>query len=229
MKKINRIYSFENKPDVIAALDALLAKKSTKLYQQTMYQLGCFLADELISKLDKNRSYCLVSTVEDVDYLAKGLLDGISGHVGKVSLACFWNNHHLPVDGEASTAPIIKQYFDQSALESDDIIIVKSVMSGSCVVKTNLTELIQKMTPGTVYVASPVAHINAEIKLKKEFPSDISDKFNFTFLAKDETRNDDGEVVPGIGGDVYQLLGFNSQAAKNRYTPKTVLERMSLA
>lgn len=229
MKKINRIYSFENKPDVIAALDELLSKKSPELYQQAMYQLGSFLADELIPKLDKSRSYCLASTVEDVDYLAKGLLDGISSHVGKVSLACFWNNHHSPVDGEASTAPIIKQYFDQSALKSDDIIIVKSVMSGSCVVKTNLTELIHKMTPGTVYVASPVAHIKAEVKLKREFLSDISDKFDFTFLAKDEKRNNDGEVVPGIGGDVYQLLGFNSQVAKNRYTPKTVLERMSFA
>jgi hypothetical protein len=229
MKKFNRIYNFENKPDVIAALDELLSKESPEVYQQAMYKLGSFLADELIPKLDKNRSYCLASTAEDVDYLAKGLLDSISNHVSKVSLACFWNNHHSPVDGKASTAPILKQYFDKSVLESDDIIIVKSVMSGSCVVKTNLTELINKMTPGAVYIASPVAHVNAEAKLKQEFISEISNKFVFTFLAKDEERSNDGEVIPGIGGNVYQLLGFKSQAAKNRYTPKFVLERMSFA
>ncbi|KGJ97957.1 hypothetical protein [Thalassotalea sp. ND16A] len=229
MKKFNRIYNFENKPDVVSALDALLSKESPEVYQQAMYRLGVFLADELIPKLDKSKSYCLASTAEDVDYLARGLLDRISNHVSKVSLACFWNNHHTPIDGKASTAPIIKKFIDAPALESDDIIIVKSVMSGSCVVKTNLTELIHQMTPSTVHIVSPVAHVNAEGKLKQEFPSDISDKFDFTFLAKDEKRNKDGEVIPGIGGNVYQLLGFTNQAAKNRYTPKAVLERMSFA
>jgi hypothetical protein len=229
MKKFNRIYSFENKPNVISALEALLSKSSPEVYQQTMYELGLHLAEELVPKLDKHKSYCLASTAEDTDYLAKGLLDGIHNFVNKVSIACFWNDHHIPVKGQASTAPIIKKFIDTSALESDDIIIVKSVMSGSCVVKTNLSELIRKMTPSIVYIASPVAHVKAEEKLKMEFSSDISDKFDFTFLAKDEKRDANGEVIPGIGGNVYHLLGFENQTLKNRYTPRTVLERMSFS
>ncbi len=227
MKKINRTYSFENKPNVISALDDLLSGNSPEAYQQTMHQLGLYLAEELAPKLDINKSYCLASTAEDADYLAQGLLEGISGFVKKVSIACFWNNHHIPVEGQASTSPIIKKFIDGSALESDDIIIVKSVMSGSCVVKTNLTELIRKMTPSVVYVASPVAHVKAEEKLKMEFSSDVSNKFDFTFLAKDEKRDASGEVIPGIGGNVYHLLGFTDQRSKNRHTPQVVLDRMS--
>ncbi len=229
MKKINRTYSFENKPNVISALNNLLLKKSPKDYQDTMYQLGLHLAEELVPKLDISKSYCLASTAEDADYLAKGLLDGICSFVKKVSIACFWNDHHIPVEGQASTSPIIKKFIDTSALESDDIIIVKSVMSGSCVVKTNLTELIRKITPSVVYIVSPVAHVKAEEKLKIEFSSDVSNKFDFIFLAKDEERDASGEVVPGIGGNVYHLLGFKDQKSKNRYTPRVVLERMSLA
>ena len=229
MIKTKRIYSFENKPNVISTLEALLSKSSPQVYQQTMYKVGLHLADALAPKLDVHKSYCLAATAEDTDYLAKGLLDGISDFVSKVSIACFWNDHHTPIQGQGSTAPIIKKFIDASALESDDIIIVKSVMSGSCVVKTNLTELIRQMTPSVVYIASPVAHIMAEEKLKKEFSSDISDRFDFTFLAKDEIRDENGEVIPGIGGNVYQLLGFKNQYLKNRYTPRAVLERMSFA
>lgn len=229
MTKFNRIYSFENKPDVISDLDVLISKSTPKTYRQTMYKLGLHLAEELIPKLDRHRSYCLASTAEDADYLAKGLSDGILKFVKKVSIACFWNDHHTPIKGEASTAPIIKKFIDTSALDADDIIIVKSVMSGSCVVKTNITELIQNMTPNVVYIASPVAHVKAEEKLKMEFSSDVSDKFDFTFLAKDEIRDANGEVIPGIGGDIYSLLGFKNQDLKNRYTPRTVLERISFA
>lgn len=228
MKKSNRTYSFENKPDVISALDNLLSKSSPEAYQETMHQLGLHLAEELVPKLDISKSYCLASTAEDADYLAQGLLEGIRDYVNKVSIACFWNDHHIPIEGKASTSPIIKKFIDTSALESDDIIIVKSVMSGSCVVKTNLTELIRKMTPSVVYIASPVAHIMAEEKLKMEFSSDVSNKFDFTFLARDEERNASGEVIPGIGGNVYHLLGFEDQKSKNRHTPKVVLDRMSL-
>jgi len=56
----------------------------------------------------------------------------------------------------------------------------------------------------------------------------VSNKFDFTFLAKDEERDASGEVIPGIGGNVYHLLGFKDQRSKNRYTPRVVLERMSL-
>lgn len=220
----NRVYSFENKPEVVSALNDLLSKSSPQAYRKKMYQLGLHLAAELAPKLNKRKSYCLATTAEDADYLAKGLSEGICDLVNKVSIACFWNDHHIPVEGQASTAPIIKKFIDASAMEADDIIIVKSVMSGSCVVKTNLTELIQRMTPNFVYVVSPVAHINAEERLKQEFSADVSKKFDFTFLAKDTERNTHGEVIPGIGGNVYELLDFEA-----RQTPKAVLDRILLA
>ncbi|MGQ7846600.1 hypothetical protein ACUNV4_19110 [Granulosicoccus sp. 3-233] len=38
-------------------------------------------------------------------------------------------------------------------------------------------------------------------------------------------KSDTGEVIPGIGGNVYQRLGFGDQESKNRYTPDFVKER----
>ncbi|MEZ5672296.1 MAG: hypothetical protein R3E08_07865 [Thiotrichaceae bacterium] len=50
------------------------------------------------------------------------------------------------------------------------LIIVKSVISGACVVKTNLTYLIQDIEPESIFVVSPVIHVQAPEKLAKEFP-----------------------------------------------------------
>lgn len=68
---------------------------------------------------------------------------------------------------------------------------------------------------------------NAEQKLTSEFEKDIYDKFQFFYFAKDDERTSEGEVIPGIGGSVYERLGFQGQEDKNKYIPEIVKSRRS--
>lgn len=65
----------------------------------------------------------------------------------------------------------------------------------------------------------------AEEKLESEFDSEIYNKFQYFYFAKDDERTPEGEVIPGIGGIVYDRLGFDGQYGKNLYTPKIVKSR----
>lgn len=51
--------------------------------------------------------------------------------------------------------------------------------------------------------------------------------FQFFYFAKDDERTPEGEVIPGIGGNVYYRLGFEGQDSKNKYIPEVVKARCS--
>ena len=68
-------------------------------------------------------------------------------------------------------------------------------------------------------------HTDAEKNLKSEFPSAITEKFKYIYFAMDDERQSNGNLVPGIGGNVYQRLGFKDQDDKNKFIPKLVKER----
>ena len=110
-------------------------------------------------------------------------------------------------------------------LQAKIIIIVKSIISGACVVKTNLTNLIQEVEPEKIFVVAPVIHIQAPEKLEKEFPQAIVSKFNYIYFAEDSEKQADGILIPGIGGDVYQRLGFENQIEKNKYITLLIKQR----
>jgi len=228
MMTSEREYTFDARSDIKELLDMLLIPDVDEgRYRGAMYALGVVMAKNLLYKLDLSQSYCLASTAEDADFLAKGIIDTLTGKVKKLSLVCFWNYHNTPFQGGESTAPIIKKFIEAGAVEADNLIIVKSIISGSCVVKTNLTSLIQDMTPERIYILAPIMHMNADKKLKQEFPTNITDKFDFQYLAKDQKRDEvTREVLPGIGGNVYALLGFGDQKTKNKYTPQIVQDRL---
>ena len=61
--------------------------------------------------------------------------------------------------------------------------------------------------------------------LMREFPKEISNRFNFVTFAIDDERKGN-EVVPGIGGMVYPRLGLVDIETKNRYIPEMVLKKM---
>lgn len=44
-------------------------------------------------------------------------------------------------------------------------------------------------------------------------------------IAIDSDRTSEGEVIPGIGGMIYERLGSNGQTGKNEYVPKIVNDR----
>jgi hypothetical protein len=93
------------------------------------------------------------------------------------------------------------------------------------VVRTNLTYLIEKINPSRILIAAPVIFSGAEPSLKNEFPAPISEKFEFIFFAKDDEVNKQGEVIPGIGGSVYNRLGLSDSVNKNKFIPEIVKRR----
>lgn len=201
---------------------AMLADLSTTSedYAKALYSLGTELGSVLLKQFtpEVGKNVCVACTVEDADYLAKGIIDTLTEAALNVSLACFWNERHatLPI------APIIRKYREPEVINADVLIVVKSIISGACVVKTNLTFLIQDIDPKSIFVVAPVIHTQAHEKLECEFPQYISEKFRYVYFAKDDEKQADGSLLPGIGGNIYQRLGFKNQADKNQFTPQLV-------
>jgi len=50
-------------------------------------------------------------------------------------------------------------------------------------------------------------------------------QFEFFYFAVDDERTGQGEVLPGVGGIIYDRLGFDGQDGKNSYTPEIVKQR----
>ena len=167
---------------------ATLADSSTnpKDYANALYSLGTELGSVLLKQFaaENNKNICIACTVEDADYLAKGIIDRLSDASLTVSFACFWNDHHATL----SMAPIIRKYREPDVNNADILVIVKSIISGACVVKTNLTFLIQGIEPKSIFVVAPVIHTHAHEKLECEFPQSISEKFKYIYFAKDDEK-----------------------------------------
>lgn len=204
----------------------LLSNVNSELYRSSMVKLGELLGEEVVNALSNNHGNVLViSTAEDADFLQKGVSNALKKHDVVTKLAVFWNNHYQLGDGKGSVAPIIHKFLESGYENVQNVIIVKSVISGSCVVRTNLIELLDEVENAEkVFVVSPVMYKDAEKSLRKEFPDEIANKFNFISFRIDGERASDGEVIPGIGGQVYQLLGVGDQPALNGYMPDVVKE-----
>ena len=121
-------------------------------------------------------------------------------------------------------SPIIKAY-EEPIAKCRLLVIVKSIISSSCVVKTQLTRLIDRIHPEMIVIMAPVMYKDAQPNLLKEFPEEISNKFHFLQFAVDEDRQGN-EVIPGIGGMVYPRLGLGDINKKNQYIPHMVRMRM---
>lgn len=197
-------------------------------YRTKMRMLGVHLADSILPLLssESTKDICVVCTVEDADFLARGLIEELESHNFRdnTHMICMWNQR-VKKEG-VSISPVLRTY-EESFDKNDAIfIIVKSIISGACVVKTNLTKAITSANPRRVFVASPVMLKDAEKRLSNEFPEEISRKFEFVHFATDTEKSPDGEeVLPGVGGSVYELLGLGDGKAKNKYIPEIVRER----
>lgn len=197
-------------------------------YQEHMLQIGRHLGAGIIPKLPKNQTsaICVVCTVEDADFLARGLIEALEqdGFAERVHLVCLWNEKIR--ENGVSLSPISRQYKEDFPSENSIFIVVKSIISGACVVKTNLTRVVSFSQPARIIVASPVMLIGAEGRLEREFPPSISSKFEYVHFVTDTEKDKDGEnVLPGIGGSLYELLGLGNQHEKNKYVPSIVKER----
>jgi hypothetical protein len=227
---MTRKYSALANDDVRLLLDNL-ADKSTNpgRYREVMLSLGMSFGDTIFAEIDNAHcSVYLACTVEDADFLAKGILLRLENHIKSLAFACFWNQRFSPFEVEdLQVAPIIKKYQEPIGKQVDYLIVIKSIISGACVVRTNLIHLIQKIDPEHILIVAPVMYCTAQEKLKNEFEENIYNKFQFLYFAEDDERTEEGEVIPGIGGMVYERLGFQGQDDKNRYIPELVKVRRS--
>jgi uracil phosphoribosyltransferase len=193
-------------------------------YRNAFYKLGAILSAAIGESFDLSNSQVTIAcSSEDADWLTKGIMDNLT--TAHTSLAVFWNLRANPFDQkDISIAPITKSYIEETT-NPEYLIIVKSIIYTSCVIRTNLTYLIEHLKPRRIIIASPVMFVNAEEVLKAEFPKDISDKFNFLCFATDDEVNAAGEVIPGVGGSVYERLSIGNAGTKNKYVPDIVKAR----
>jgi hypothetical protein len=183
-------------------------------YRQAMYELGVVLGVRIAKRAAHKRRALLICTAEDADYLAKGIFGTLGNSVCELNLACLWNfrthprtAHNLNID--LDVAPIIKRYEEPTPKSLDFVVVAKSVISTACVVRHNLLDLLERKQPAQVFIAAPVIYKGAARSLKTDFPSKISQKFRFVYLAVDDYRDENGMLRPGIGGDVYTRLGLS--------------------
>lgn len=207
----------------------LLVREDTQPeeYRYAMYQLGNQLGDILLKQFGVgSQKVCIACTVEDADYLAKGIVDRIEKSNKDLFLTVFWNKRFKPnKENNISVAPILREFHDPGYTSADVLIVLKSIIANACVVKTNLTRLIEQSSPANIYIVAPVLLKGAQQKLSIEFTPEISNKFEYLYFAEDNEKTSEGMVVPGVGGDVYKRLGFKGEEAKNHFTPTLVKER----
>lgn len=197
-------------------------------YRAAMTVLGRDLGGALAAKLSQGERVMVVCTVEDADFLTRGLIEAISTKVGPadVVLACFWNGRRKLGDRHPiEVAPITNRYLEPlGAPGVETVVVTKSIIRGGCVVRTNLSEILEMVQPRRIFVAAPVMLKGAREGLSSEFPKRVSKKFEYLYLAEDSVREND-EVKPGVGGSVYQLLGLGDVTQKNRHHPRLLAER----
>lgn len=192
-------------------------------YAMVMYKLGYAFGPLIEQQLKHPTAVTIACTVEDADHLAAGMIDYLEKKDNTVYLNVFWNKRFKP--GGISVAPIVKQYRDKGSTHTHTLVILKSIISSSCVVRTNLTRLIEEFVPDQIFVAAPVLWKGSLQNLESEFDQAVSSRFQYLYFAEDEVRTTDGTIIPGIGGDIYQRLGFSGQDDKNRFIPQIVKDR----
>ena len=214
----------ESDPEARAVLTRLPELRGQpKEYRSAMQELGKHLGACIHRELPSGtRDVRVVCTVEDADFLANGVIQKLEEKGLNIYLLCLWNKS-IKEHG-ISISPVLKTYQEEKGQHSPVLVVVKSIISGACVVKTNITRAVSTSNPERVFVVSPVMLEGAEDKLSAVFPKRISNKFEYIHFATDTGKEGDN-VVPGIGGSVYELLGLGNSSTKNKYTPQIVKDR----
>jgi len=222
-----RIYTkyAKNDNEIINDFNVLENRNSSpKEYSEALYNIGIKLSKHIRNYVSFTDNVVFSCTNEDADYLGKAFIENLK-QKSNIRLAIFWNYRTQAFgDKDLTIAPIVKQYIEQIE-ECDTLIICKSIIYTSCVVRTNLTYLINKINPKKIIIVAPVIYDKAEEFLNKEFDPQISSKFKYLYFAKDNEVNAQGEVIPGIGGNIYNRLGFKDGEDKNKYIPNIVKVR----
>lgn len=193
-------------------LDELITSSNSDEYRDTFYKIGIKLGEVLKDKLTgASTPIALACTSEDADWLAKGIIDTIDA---KVDLCVYWSVRlkfgNDNDDNPLEYSDIVKSYEEIDG-ESKTLIITKSIISSSCVVRSQIMRLVSKYKFEKIYIVAPVMYKDAEPNLRQEFPENICNLFEFISFAIDNDLDDKGCVSPGIGGSVYDNLDVDSR------------------
>jgi len=66
-----------------------------------------------------------------------------------------------------------------------------------------------------------VVYTGAELAVRADFPDSIRQRFRFLYLAEDDQREEDGTVIPGIGGGHLPAFGFRVTGGQESIHPVT--------
>jgi hypothetical protein len=220
-----RTYSDNVNPanrDLVDSLFALDAPETSE-YQIGMQRLGNELGTLLIGEIPQGTEHvCVACTVEDADFLARGIIDALESNQRKfqVSLACFWNEKSIDVCDmeDFDIAPILKSYKEPTEAKSV-LVVAKSIISGGCVVATNIINLLDELNPSEIFIAAPVMVAGSKHRLEVHFSTEILDRFKYVTFALQTDR--------GEGKSIYERYGWSGSEDKNMYLPKLVRERRS--
>jgi hypothetical protein len=182
-----------------------------------MRQLGVFLGNQLRKLVTPKQNGLLVCTPEDADFIAAGVMDALTPTVKELSFACYWHRRGRygaaeQISLDLDVAPVIKRYEEITSPSLDFIVIVKSIISTACVVKHNILDVVDRKHPARIFVVAPVIFEGSDAALRADFPRAVSSKFHFIYFARDDRRDKNGIVLPGIGGDVYKRLGLRKRS-----------------
>ncbi len=214
--------------DTRAVLDSLAdATLDPQAYGAAMERIGRELGELFAAQCEvEGRSVYLALTVEDADFLAAGIADALTASGAEVGVACFWNVRQKRAGIPwLDIATIADEYAEPVPDGLDHLIVVKSIISGACVVKTNLAHLLARAEPARIHVMAPVLLEGAEERLAAEFEPEVAERFEYWVFATDSEKDQMGNVLPGIGGEIYSRLGFKGQASKNQVLPRLILAR----
>lgn len=182
-------------------LDRLLAAKTPADYREAMRKLGWKLGQRVLESLTPAQSVLLITTNEDADFLAQGVLEAlVVDGTHPMALACFWNDR--ATIGDAEFAPIVRSYVEPLP-QTDVFLVVKSIVATACVVRTLIVDLIAQHQPQRIVVASPVMLNSAPARLRAELGEAIAARLSFICFAEDDEVTD-------------------------RYTPELVRQRRAL-
>ena len=213
---------------VRTSLDALADKETSVIaYRAAFRLLGVELGKVLASEYKTSAIQTMLACAsEDADWLANGVEVGFGK--GELRKSIYWSSRevvHTNVDRTKLEISPIEKAYEETIEDCQLLIIVKSIISTSCVVKTQLTRLIGKIEPKRIAILAPVMYKDGVPNLMREFPREINSKFKFVTFAIDDERKG-SEVVPGIGGMVYPRLGLGNMEEKNHYIPEMVLRKL---
>jgi len=183
---------YGDKAVIRASLNALADKKTGVYeYRDAFRLLGIELGKVLASEyksISANQTM-LVCASEDADWLANGVEAGLG--IGELKKSVYWSSReiiHVNEDGSKVEISPIEKAYEEEINDCQLLIIVKSIISTSCVVKTQLTRLIGRVSPKRIAIVAPVMYKDGVPNLRQEFPEEINSKFHFVTFAIDDER-----------------------------------------